>query len=76
MGTRTFTIAAVDGRIRGLRVECDETDARLDYEEALDWTIPPPLVAEHCLNIIEGISKPSRLRGPPFGARALACSTV
>lgn len=41
LGSRTFTLAAVAGRIRGLRVECDETDARLDYEEALDWTIPP-----------------------------------
>jgi hypothetical protein len=38
---RTFTIAAVDGRIRGMHVECETQDTRLEYEEALDWTLPP-----------------------------------
>ena len=38
---RTFTIAGVEGRIRAMSLECDATDARLEYEEALDWTIPP-----------------------------------
>ena len=38
---RTFTIAGVAGRIRGMHFECDATDAQLEYEEALDWTIPP-----------------------------------
>ena len=37
---RTFTIAGVAGRIRAMRLACDATDARLEYEEALDWTIP------------------------------------
>lgn len=41
LGARTFTIASVDGHIRGMRVECDATDARLEYQEAFDWTIPP-----------------------------------
>ena len=41
LGARSFTIAGVDGHIRGMRVECDATDARLEYEEAFDWTIPP-----------------------------------
>lgn len=40
LSARTFTIAGVDGRIRGMRVDCAETSARLEYEEALDWTIP------------------------------------
>jgi hypothetical protein len=39
--TRTFTIAAVDGRIRAIRLACDANDAQLEYDEALDWTIPP-----------------------------------
>ena len=38
---RTFTFAGVEGRIRAIRLECDATDARLEYEEGLDWTIPP-----------------------------------
>lgn len=37
---RTFTIAGVDGRIRGMRVACDQTKRRLEYQEDSDWTIP------------------------------------
>jgi hypothetical protein len=36
----TFTIAGVEGRIRAMRLKCDATDTRLEYEQALDWTIP------------------------------------
>ena len=38
--TRTFTIASVDGRIRGMRVVCDNADRRLEYKQGLDWTTP------------------------------------
>lgn len=38
--TRTFTIAGVDGHIRGIRVACDKAERRLEYQEDSDWTIP------------------------------------
>jgi hypothetical protein len=37
---RTFTIAGVQGRIRAMRLDCDASDEQLEYQEALDWTIP------------------------------------
>ena len=40
LGTRTFTIVGVDGRIRGMRVTCDKADRKLEYKDGLDWTIP------------------------------------
>jgi hypothetical protein len=40
LGTRTFTIAGVDGHIRGIRVACDKTEKKLEYQEDSDWTIP------------------------------------
>jgi len=40
LSTRTFTITSVDGRVRGLRVACDQAERKLDYQEDLDWTIP------------------------------------
>jgi hypothetical protein len=40
LSTRTFTITSVDGRIRGMRVDCDQAERKLDYQEGLDWTIP------------------------------------
>jgi hypothetical protein len=41
LAARTFTLARVDGRIRAMHLACDATETRLEYEEALDWTIPP-----------------------------------
>jgi len=40
LSTRTFTITGVDGRIRGMRVDCDQAERKLEYQEDLDWTIP------------------------------------
>jgi hypothetical protein len=40
LGTRTFTIAGVDGHIRGIRVACDKAERKLEYQEDSDWTIP------------------------------------
>jgi hypothetical protein len=40
LGTRTFTIAGVNGRIRGMRVACDNAEKKLEYQEDLDWTVP------------------------------------
>ena len=37
---RTFTIAGVGGRIRDVRVECEATEAELEYQADVDWTIP------------------------------------
>jgi len=37
---RTFSIAGVDGRIRGMRVACDTAERKLEYQEEIDWTIP------------------------------------
>jgi hypothetical protein len=37
---RTFTLANVQGQIRGLRVECDKTERSLDYKADAEWTIP------------------------------------
>ena len=38
--TRAFTIAGVDGHIRGIRVACDNAERNLEYQEDSDWTIP------------------------------------
>jgi len=40
LGTRTFTIAGVDGHIRGIRVACDKAETKLEYQEDVDWTLP------------------------------------
>jgi hypothetical protein len=40
LGTRTFTITGVDGRIRGIRVACDQAERKLEYQQDSDWTIP------------------------------------
>ena len=40
LGTRTFTIAGVDGHIRGIRVACEKTERKLEYRADSDWTIP------------------------------------
>jgi hypothetical protein len=40
LGARTFTIEGVTGHIRSIRVECEESDARLEYAAASEWTIP------------------------------------
>lgn len=37
---RTFTIAGVDGRIRGMRIACDNTEKKLEYQADVDWTLP------------------------------------
>ena len=37
---RTFTLANVQGQIRGLRVECDKAEKTLDYKADAEWTIP------------------------------------
>ena len=37
---RTFTLAAVAGNVRELRVKCDQDSKRIDYEPDVDWTLP------------------------------------
>jgi hypothetical protein len=37
---RTFTIANVFGEIRRMEIQCVEDGQRIDYETALDWTVP------------------------------------
>jgi len=36
----TFTIAAVTGEVRELRVKCDRGGKRIDYRPDVDWTLP------------------------------------
>ena len=38
---RTFTIADVLGEIRRLELDCAEGRERIDYENGVDWTVPP-----------------------------------
>jgi hypothetical protein len=38
--SRTFTIGSVTGRIRDVRVQCGKLNKRLEYKEAVDWTLP------------------------------------
>ncbi len=40
LASRTFTITAVTGKIRDMRLDCDKADKQLDYEEDVDWTVP------------------------------------
>jgi hypothetical protein len=37
---RTFTVAHVFGEIRRLEIQCVEDGQRIDYDAALDWTVP------------------------------------
>jgi hypothetical protein len=37
---RTFTIGAVDGEIRKLRLNCKQGSKRIEYQAAVDWTLP------------------------------------
>jgi hypothetical protein len=37
---RTFTLAAVSGEVRELRVKCDQGSKRIDYKPDVDWTLP------------------------------------
>ena len=37
---RTFTLGAVTGEIRALRVKCDQGNKRIDYKPDVDWTLP------------------------------------
>jgi hypothetical protein len=38
--SRTFTIGSVTGRIRDVRVQCGKLNKKLEYKEAVDWTLP------------------------------------
>jgi tetratricopeptide (TPR) repeat protein len=38
---RTFTIAAVEGEVREIQVECDRRKTVLPYQAEVDWTLPP-----------------------------------
>ena len=40
LAARTFTLAAVAGEIRELRVKCTEGSKRIDYKADVDWTLP------------------------------------
>jgi hypothetical protein len=40
MTERTFTLAAVTGEIRELRVKCDQGSKKIDYKPDVDWTLP------------------------------------
>lgn len=37
---RTFTVADVEGRIQGIRVECDRRVATLEYQPNAEWSLP------------------------------------
>jgi hypothetical protein len=37
---RTFTLAAVTGEVRELRVKCDQGSKKIDYEPDVEWTLP------------------------------------
>ena len=37
---RTFTLAAVTGEVRELRVKCDRGSKKIDYKPDVDWTLP------------------------------------
>jgi hypothetical protein len=37
---RTFTLAAVTGQVRELRVKCDQSTKKIDYEPDVDWALP------------------------------------
>ena len=37
---RTFTLAAVAGEVRKLRVKCAQGSKRIDYQPDVDWTLP------------------------------------
>ncbi len=37
---RTFTLAAVTGEVRELRVKCDQGSKKIDYKPDVDWTLP------------------------------------
>lgn len=37
---RTFTLASIDGQIRGIDVECDRRATRLDYQADAEWSLP------------------------------------
>jgi len=37
---RTFTLAAVEGEVRELRVKCAQGSKRIDYKPDVDWTLP------------------------------------
>lgn len=38
--SHTFTIAGVHGRVRDLRLTCDNHDSKLAFKENVDWTVP------------------------------------
>jgi hypothetical protein len=40
LNERTFTLAAVSGEIRELRVKCDQGSKKIDYKPDVDWTLP------------------------------------
>jgi len=45
LAERTFTIANVTGDIRKLEVDCANGHQRIEYQEAVDWTLPEGLQA-------------------------------
>ena len=40
LAARTFTLAAVSGEVRELRVKCDQGSRQIDYKPDVEWTLP------------------------------------
>jgi hypothetical protein len=40
LSERTFTLAAVMGKVRALRIKCDQGRKKIDYKPDVDWTLP------------------------------------
>jgi len=40
---RIFTVADVDGKLNMIKARCERKDLELEYQEGVDWTLPPAL---------------------------------
>jgi TonB family protein len=40
---RIFTVTDVNGKLNNINARCDHRNLKLDYQEGVDWTLPPSL---------------------------------